>query len=82
MVRFFSLFVWGELLAVQLCSEHQELFEVLRNEKVKSSLEWIDASENRAVETLISLASIVSPSGKERDRALFIPLLHIFGIAD
>ncbi len=69
---FFSLFVWGELLAAQPCKEPRELIEMLGNKNIKSSLEWIDASENRAVETLISLASIVSPSGKELARALFI----------
>ncbi len=45
---------------------------ILHHQQDTSVLTWIDASENRAIETLISLASIVSPSGEERDRALFV----------
>jgi len=47
----------------------QELLQVLRKEKVAKSLAWIDASENRVVESLISLSSIISPSGREHERA-------------
>lgn len=39
---------------------------------MKSSLEWIEASEDQVVKTLISLSSIISPSGNETDRAHFI----------
>jgi acetylornithine deacetylase/succinyl-diaminopimelate desuccinylase-like protein len=44
----------------------------LGQEEVTACLDWIDASEDRAVESLISLASIVSPSGQEHDRARWL----------
>jgi acetylornithine deacetylase/succinyl-diaminopimelate desuccinylase-like protein len=50
----------------------EELVEVLRRDDVTASLAWIDASEDRAVDTLVSLASIVSPSGQERERARWV----------
>lgn len=61
------------LLPVQsFTTSAEELREVLRKEEVRSSLAWIEASENRAVESLVSLASIVSPSGNEQKRARWL----------
>lgn len=59
------------------------LSEVLQKKRVISSLEWIDSSENYAVDTLISLASIVSPSGQEYDRALNLAeRMRMIGLKD
>jgi len=48
------------------------LAAALGREDVTACLNWIDASEDRAVESLISLASIVSPSGQEHERARWL----------
>ena len=48
------------------------LIAALGRDEVTACLEWIDTSEDRAVETLISLASIVSPSGQEHERARWL----------
>lgn len=82
-IIFFSLFILrGESLVGEFCSEQEE-FKMLRKHEVKSSMEWIDASENSAVDTLISLASIVSPSGQELNRANFIAeRMHKIGLKD
>jgi acetylornithine deacetylase/succinyl-diaminopimelate desuccinylase-like protein len=45
---------------------------MLQNNGIELGVEWINASEDYAVETLISLASIVSPSRRECDRAVFV----------
>lgn len=42
------------------------------SETAEKALRWIDGSEQRAVETLISLASIESPSGQEQERAHWV----------
>jgi hypothetical protein len=47
----------------------EDLHQRLQRKDVDATLAWIDASESRATETLISLASIVSPSGRENQRA-------------
>jgi acetylornithine deacetylase/succinyl-diaminopimelate desuccinylase-like protein len=64
------------LTIVCLCSiptfAEQPQSDGLGREEVVRALEWIDASENRAVETLISLASIESPSGQEQERAHWV----------
>ena len=59
--------------AVDLMTTPEDtLAAALQREEVRSCLEWIDASEDRAVEFLISLASIVSPSGQEHERARWL----------
>jgi acetylornithine deacetylase/succinyl-diaminopimelate desuccinylase-like protein len=55
-----------------LTSAAEDLAEMLRQERVASSLAWIEASEDRAVESLVSLASIASPSGQEHERARWV----------
>lgn len=50
----------------------EDLRKALQRENVKSCLAWIDASQNRIVESLISLASIISPSGQEQERAHWV----------
>jgi acetylornithine deacetylase/succinyl-diaminopimelate desuccinylase-like protein len=48
------------------------LVAALGRHEVTACLAWIAASEDRAVESLISLASIVSPSGHEHERARWL----------
>ena len=48
------------------------LAATLGNPQVKAALTQVDASEARAVQTWISLGSIVSPSGREQDRAKWV----------
>jgi acetylornithine deacetylase/succinyl-diaminopimelate desuccinylase-like protein len=50
----------------------EPLSDLLARNSVGNTLSWIDASEDRAVETLVSLASIVSPSGAEEERARWV----------
>jgi len=40
--------------------------------QIKKDIKLIEESENEVIEILTSLASIVSPSGQEYDRALFV----------
>jgi acetylornithine deacetylase/succinyl-diaminopimelate desuccinylase-like protein len=49
-----------------------DLDAVLATRAVKAALGSVDGSERRAVETLIDLASVVSPSGREHDRARLV----------
>ncbi|MBI4500234.1 MAG: hypothetical protein HY700_03640 [Gemmatimonadetes bacterium] len=48
------------------------LAEALTNSPVQAALAAVDASESRAVQTLIALGSIVSPSGHEQERAKWV----------
>lgn len=60
-----------------------DLSDILRNKKVISSLALIEDSENRVVETLLSLASIISPSGQEQERARWVAeRMHKIGLSD
>ncbi len=49
-----------------------DLEGILRHRTVKLALDRIDRSEPRAVATLIALASVVSPSGREHERAKLV----------
>ena len=67
------LFVIGALVPIKVHPKPDEdLSAVLQQDEVKSSLAWIDASEGRLVESLVSLASIISPSGQEQERARWV----------
>ena len=53
---FLLLITCGKLISVQSCTKPtKNLSEVLQKRDMTSTLDWIDASENHAVETLISL---------------------------
>ena len=67
-----ALAIGASVLGQSATTPAEELTEVLRQENVKSSLAWIDASEDRLVKSLVSLASIVSPSGQEQERARWL----------
>ena len=60
------------LLAQPRAPAEEDLRRALGRDEVTSSLAWIEASEDRAVETLVGLASIVSPSGEEQERARWL----------
>jgi len=57
--------------------------ETLARKDIRQAVDWLDASEDRAVETLLSLASIVSPSGGEQERAGWVAArMRAIGLED
>jgi acetylornithine deacetylase/succinyl-diaminopimelate desuccinylase-like protein len=67
------LLAWAPSFAADpTTTPENTLVAALEREDVTACLDWIDASEDRAVESLISLASIVSPSGQEHERARWL----------
>lgn len=67
------LLACAPLFAVQPTPTPEDgLTAALEREDVRTCLDWIAASEDRAVESLISLASISSPSGHEYERARWL----------
>lgn len=75
--------IGASTLGQSIAAPAKDFSEVLQQKNVRSTLVWIDASKSRAVESLISLASIVAPSGQEQDRARWVAeRMHEIGLTD